>query len=379
MGEWKEVYIEEIGSIENSRRIPLSKLQRAERQGPFPYYGASGVIDSVDGYLFEGEHVLISEDGENLRSRNTPIAFKANGKFWVNNHAHIIKARSPVWASYLVYYFQQLELTPYITGAVQPKLSKKNLCSIPIWVPSDKSQFRFIVEILSSLDDKIDLLRRQNATLEGLAGALFREWFESSKERSGWIRQSLYDSLKLVGGGTPKTGVENYWGGKYGWLSGGDISDNHRSFVISPIKSVTKKGLQNSSAKLLPKYSTVISARGTVGKYCLLGKEMSFSQSNYGVLPKSGKCFFYTYLLLGSEVQKLQNSAYGSVFDTITTRTFKNTIISFPPFKLRSSFEATVEPFFLKILFNQLQVQQLTSLRSLLLSKLLSDSNSLLR
>ena len=93
MNEWKEFLIEDLAEFCNAKRVPLSSMQRQQLQGSYPYYGASGIVDYVNDYIFEGSHVLISEDGENLKSRNTPIAFEASGKFWVNNHAHILKAK----------------------------------------------------------------------------------------------------------------------------------------------------------------------------------------------------------------------------------------------------------------------------------------------
>ena len=177
MSEWKEYSILDFAEIHNQSRVPLSKMQRAKKQGIYPYYGASGIIDFVDGYLFDGEFVLISEDGENLKARQTPIAFKANGQFWVNNHAHILKGRMPFHNDLMIYYFQNMDLNPYITGAVQPKLNKANLRSIPIYLPEDENEQKAIASVLSSLDDKIDLLHRQNKTLEAMAETLFRQWF----------------------------------------------------------------------------------------------------------------------------------------------------------------------------------------------------------
>lgn len=106
MSEWKTYRLDELGQILNNKRVPLNSRERGNRRGVFPYYGASGIVDYIDGYIFEGAHVLISEDGENLRSRQTPIAFKADGKFWVNNHAHIFKGKNK-WANdFIVHYFK---------------------------------------------------------------------------------------------------------------------------------------------------------------------------------------------------------------------------------------------------------------------------------
>ena len=182
MSEWKEYKIKDIAEILDFKRKPLSSMERAKRKGQYPYYGASGIIDYLDDYIFEGEHVLISEDGENLRSRQTPIAFLADGQFWVNNHAHIIKS-DYVHNRLICYYFANLDMNPFITGAVQPKLSQDSLCRIPIYLPKSIGERKKMVSILSSLDDKIDLLNRENATLEAMAEALFRQWFiEEAKE-----------------------------------------------------------------------------------------------------------------------------------------------------------------------------------------------------
>ncbi|MCR6649999.1 MAG: restriction endonuclease subunit S [Cellvibrionaceae bacterium] len=177
MSEWRSFTIEDFGEIQNQKRVPLSAMQRAKRAGRYPYYGASGVVDYIDDFIFDGEYVLISEDGENLRTRNTPIAFKASGKFWVNNHAHILKCRESCLSNIIIYYFKNLDLNPFISGAVQPKLNKASLLSIPILLPESEVEQKSIASILSSLDDKIDLLHRQNKTLEAMAETLFRQWF----------------------------------------------------------------------------------------------------------------------------------------------------------------------------------------------------------
>ncbi|HBB8562660.1 TPA: restriction endonuclease subunit S [Escherichia coli] len=152
-------------------------MERAHKKGNFPYYGASGIVDYIDNYIFDGSYILISEDGENLNSRKTPIAFEATGKFWVNNHAHVLKAKKPHLTALIIQYFSQLDLSPYLTGAAQPKLNKASLNLIPLYLPIDESEQKAIASILSSLKDKIDLLHCQNKTLESMAETLFRQWF----------------------------------------------------------------------------------------------------------------------------------------------------------------------------------------------------------
>jgi type I restriction enzyme, S subunit len=120
--------------------------------------------------------LLISEDGENLRTRNTPIAFQAQGRFWVNNHAHILAEKEEGILDYLEYYFSILNINPYITGAVQPKLNKANLDAIEIPIPPVNERL-LINQILNSLKEKILLNNQINQALESIAQAIFKSWF----------------------------------------------------------------------------------------------------------------------------------------------------------------------------------------------------------
>jgi len=272
--------------------------------------------------------------------------------------------------TYYTFKYLQKDFLTFTSGSAQPQLPIGDMKKMSISLPTLPEQTA-IATILSSLDDKIDLLHRQNKTLEQLAETLFRQWFVEEAEES-WEEKSLYDVIELIGGGTPKTEIKENWNGNIKWLSGGDIASNHKSFVMSVEKTITDLGLQNSSAKLLPKYSTVTSARGTVGKYCLLSEPMVFSQSNYGIKPKYKDCFFFTYLLIAYSVEELQASAYGSVFDTITTNTFKGQKISCPNTNEILKFEEKIKFYFEKILVNQTQIRTLTQTRDTLLPKLMS-------
>ena len=285
----------------------------------------------------------------------------------------IIPDQEKVDSDYLYYVTKDLYETLSSLGSdgtAVPILNKSDFENIDILLPPLPEQ-KAIAAVLSSLDDKIDLLHRQNQTLEAMAQTLFRQWF-IEEAREDWEESSLLELIELVGGGTPKTSEPMYWDGVIPWLSGGDIAANHKGFVNSTQKSITVEGLNNSSTKLLPKFSTVISARGTVGKYCLLSEEMAFSQSNYGILPKVENCYFFTNLLIGYAVDELQSAAYGSVFDTITTSTFKEAVFLIPPFEKILQFEKMISFQFVKQLSNQKQIKTLTQLRDMLLPKLMS-------
>ena len=277
---------------------------------------------------------------------------------------------------YLMYWLSsgvgKQKLEEITIGSTQAAFTISGLKTIIIEIPSINTQ-RQITSILTSLDDKIDLLRRENATLEAMAETLFRQWFvEEAKEE--WEERPLSKCIKLIGGGTPKTSEERFWNGNVCWLSGGDIANNHKSFVSSSEKSISEDGLNNSHAKLLPENAMVVSARGTVGKYCLLSKPMAFSQSNYGILPVFDNCYFFTYLLVAYHIDELQSAAYGSVFDTITTKTFEGVMVLLPKdTSYILEFEKMIAPYFKKMKNNNKQIHNLIQTRDGLLEKLMSN------
>ena len=122
--------------ILDSKRIPLSKKERDSLKKIYPYYGAQGIIDYVEEYIFDGEYILVAEDGENLKSRQQSIAIWAEGKFWVNNHAHILGKKKDYSLKYIYYLLSLLDLSGLITGSAQPKLSQQNLSSLDLYLPS---------------------------------------------------------------------------------------------------------------------------------------------------------------------------------------------------------------------------------------------------
>ena len=172
--DWEELPLAEVSNNFDKDRIPVKALDR--RKGPYPYYGASGIVDWVDDFIFDGEYLLVAEDGENLRSRKTPIAFIAKGKFWVNNHAHILQGNKKSNTKFLSYVLESKNISGYITGSTIPKLSRGNLDKILVSVPTLKEQ-REIVEIIDTLDKKIELNKKTNETLEDIAKTLFKSWF----------------------------------------------------------------------------------------------------------------------------------------------------------------------------------------------------------
>lgn len=158
----------------NTKRVPLSSVERESMQGRYPYYGASGIIDYVDDYIFDERLILIAEDGANLLSKSTPLAFSAEGKYWVNNHAHILRPKNPGF-SFWEEQLSSINYVPWISGSAQPKLTKDRLGSIPIIVPPEdecaqlsdslESMGREVAKVIALTSSQINQLKELKSTL----------------------------------------------------------------------------------------------------------------------------------------------------------------------------------------------------------------------
>lgn len=141
--DWKIIEFKDVAKNENTKRVPVKQADRDLREGEYPYYGATGIIDTIDDYKFDGEYLLIAEDGKNLLFRKKNNAFIATGKFWVNNHAHVLSFNGVCQLQYLKFFLNSIDFKPYITGIDQVKLNKDNLEKIPVPVPPLELQSKF--------------------------------------------------------------------------------------------------------------------------------------------------------------------------------------------------------------------------------------------
>ena len=399
--EWRKVTLGELTENFDAIRVPVKESDR--KPGPYPYYGASGVVDRVDGFLFDGQYLLIAEDGENLRTRATPIAFLADGRFWVNNHAHIVRGNHHADTRFLNYALSNLDISGYLTGSTMPKLTQRNMNQILLTVPPLPEQ-RAIANVLGTLDDKIELNRRMNQTLEEMARAIFQDWFvdfgptrakkegldpylppelwdlfpdelvdsELGEVPDGWKGGVFSDCVEILSGGTPRTSVPEYWGGNVLWYTPKDAPDLSDIFVLTTERSITMAGVTNSSTQVLPVGTTVISARGTVGRLACLGLPMAMNQTCYGIRGASGYPDYFTYWNVRNTVQDLQARTHGTVFDTITRDTFKIAESILAPPQLAQAYEECIYPLMARILGNAFESFRLTGLRDTLLPRLIS-------
>ena len=196
---WQIKTLDQFSTNLDSRRIPITKDIR--KGGEYPYYGASGIVDYVADYIFDEDALLISEDGANLLARSTPIAFPASGKYWVNNHAHILRFANITTQRFVELYFESISIVDYVTGAAQPKLTQKALNSIPIPLPPLAEQQR-IVSMLGEAFEKIATAKANAEKNLQNARALFESHLSDvfTKEGKAWVDTTIGKQITLLTG-----------------------------------------------------------------------------------------------------------------------------------------------------------------------------------
>jgi type I restriction enzyme S subunit len=327
--------------------------------------------------------------------------------FLVNQGANVVKFNHSVDPAYLVYWSHFSQYREHIknsaVGSTQVHLRKEDFLSAPLVLPPLKEQ-KAIAHILGTLDDKIELNRKTNETLEAMAKALFKSWFvdfdpvkakadgrptglpaeiselfpdsfedsELGEIPSGWQRCPFTQLVDVISGGTPKTSIYEYWNGSIPWFSVVDAPSVSDCWVIQTEKSITHLGLDNCSSKLLPTGTTIISARGTVGKVCLTGQDMAMNQSCYGLRSKVENGEYFCFYLTKSLVEILEARAHGSVFSTITRDTLDGVSTISPPPGVIQSFNEIAGALLGKIK-NNLEDNRIMGIqRDALLPKLIS-------
>lgn len=173
--DWKILQLGEIATFLDGKRKPVKDADRARIHGTIPYYGASGIIDYVNDYIFDEDLILLGEDGENILSRNCPLAFRISGKTWVNNHAHVLRPNSDVSIGFLTDFLESLNYERFNSGTAQPKLNKQSCFGILISLPPTKAEQEAIAAILSDMDTEIAAIEAKLAKARQLKQGMMQE------------------------------------------------------------------------------------------------------------------------------------------------------------------------------------------------------------
>ena len=300
--DWEQRKLGNIVDFLDGQRKPLKESERTK--GKYPYYGASGIIDYINDYLFDENLVLLSEDGANIIDRNYPVCFIATGKYWVNNHAHVLKVKTGVIDKFICESLERLDYTKFNTGTAQPKLNQDICQKIVITIPNEDEQ-KCISEFLDRINNIITLHQRKLDNLKLKKKALLQKLFPKNGERypelrfpgftDAWEQRKLGDIATITGGGTPSTNISEYWNGDIDWYSPVEIGE--KRYASGSIRKITKLGLEKSSAKILPVGTVLFTSRAGIGNTAILQVEGCTNQGFQSITPNSKELdtyFLYT-------------------------------------------------------------------------------------
>ena len=388
----KQYSFDDVVILHDKDRIPLSAMERQKRQGPYRYYGAQGVIDHVDNFLFDGEYVLIAEDGENLKSQKQDVAQLVNGKFWVNNHAHIATTTSLCRLRYFYYLINSKDLSEYITGSAQPKLSQASMRKMSFVLPNINTQDK-ILGILGGIDDKIKENERINKNLEEQAVALFRSWFSAfslspnSPRVNSEFGEIPEDFAVVKVGSLPMLVTDYVANGSFASLKANVNLYQEPNYAYFIRNTDLKSGsfgvfVDQHSYEFLSKSTLfggeiIISNVGDVGSVFLCPKldgRMTLGNNVIMLRPEDDHLRYYLYIwfkyLQGQAL--IQGIKGGSAQPKFNKTDFKNTSVLIPPKDMLSCFHETVAPMFETISQRQTETSRLADLRDTLLPQLMS-------
>ena len=373
MPEWKKLTLSEVTINHDSRRVPVKGSER--KPGPYPYYGASGVVDHVDGYIFDGPYLLIAEDGENLRTRNTPIAFMASGKFWVNNHAHVVQGNELANSHFLSYLLARTDISGYLSGSTQPKLTQAAMNQIEITLPSRQYQ-EAIVRVLGALDDKIAVNDRINSVVQELGDAYFVA-HSSATQRSTLAELVTQKSLTFGDGYRTKRSEHGQPGLpilRVAEVMHGRIEPDFVDFVADSYRLAM-------GGKVSQTGDVILTTKGTVGRVAVItAKDPSFVYSPqlcyFRVAPGSPISNSYIYFWLRSKDFWQQAETLKSqtdMADYLSLTDIRNLTIPMPPATGSNEQQSpTMSGLLAQISARHEENRALAELRDALLPKLMS-------
>lgn len=281
------------------------------------------------------------------------------------------KKAIPIFVHYFLRQQSTIEFVNNMSGqSAQPNINFQEIKSITMGLPEIPEQ-RAIAAVLSSLDDKIDLLHRQNQTLEAMAATLFRQWFVEEAQED-WEEAVLDDVISVKGGTTPSTKEPKYWDGTIHWTTPRDLSNHNSVFLFDTERKITEKGLSQIGSGLIPVGTVLLSSRAPIGYLAIADIPVAINQGYIAIVCDKLVSNYFMYLWCKANMEAIKNAGNGSTFEEISKSNFKALGLVIPPKKRLKEFDKAVLPNFEKIRTNKRQIRTLEKLRDTLLPKLMS-------
>ncbi|MBT0817548.1 restriction endonuclease subunit S [Campylobacter lari] len=337
---WKINKLEKICEILDNKRVPISQKDRIS--GNYPYYGASGIVDYIDKYIFDEELVLIGEDGAKWGAFENS-AFIASGKYWVNNHAHILKPNNEILINnFLVYFLNYSNLEKYITGATVKKLNQQKLKQIEIPLPPLQEQERIVGildESFAKIDESIKILEQDLLNLDELMQSALQKAFNPLKDNTkenykllqSWEWKSLGEICEIIGGGTPSRQIKQYW--ENGTIKWATVRDMNTETIEDTEFRITNLGLDNSSTNIINQDFILIATRVGLGKVCLVKDTLAINQDLKGILPHKSLNKKYLFYFFKKNKDFLIENGIGATVKGVSVDFIKSLQTPLPPLK----------------------------------------------
>ena len=329
--DWEVKKLGELCEVLDNRRVPLNDSQR--KKGPYPYCGANGIVDYIDRYAFEGKVILIAEDGGNFSDFATrPIAYQMDGKFWVNNHAHVLVSKEGVCQEFLFCQLVHKDITDVISGGTRAKLTRGQLDDLLMVLPPLPEQRRIAAalsdadELVASLDKLIEKKKRvkEGAMQRLLSGETRLPGFTGK-----WVEKKLGECGSWLGGGTPSTSIPGYWNGSTPWISSSDIEEGN-IWHITKSRFISKNAISNSATCICPKGTLHIVARVGIGKVAIASEPTCTSQDYANLVIAQDDVVFLAYLL-SSVMRSKKDETQGTSIKGLSLDDLKSILLLLPP------------------------------------------------
>jgi len=395
MGEMKEYSVGELVVNFDRMRKPLSSIERENKKGIYPYYGATCIFDYVDDYIFDGDYILLGEDGTVINADGSPVLQRISGKNWVNNHAHVLQNTDLIDYDYLYYALKNSNFKGAVTGAVQPKVSQANMNAVRIKIHTDKQEQKEVARYLLAIDEKIKNNEEIRANLLSQANALFQAWFIDyipfgGERPDDWIEGTLSDIVDFSNGyafkskellDAPDPERDCYHVFKQGHINRGG------GFNINGTKSWYPKELASKLQKyVLHKGDIMMAMTDMKDNVAILGCTAVMEidgeyivNQRVGLLRPNGKHgiqYPFISLLTNSYefLKDLRSRANSGVQVNLSSNEIKQSVLYIAPEEINIEFNSIVQPLFELMISKDIENIKLAELRDALIHRLMSGA-----
>ena len=332
---WEQRKVREVTDRYDNLRIPVAASLRVA--GTTPYYGANGIQDYVEGYTHDGEFILVAEDGAN-DLKNYPVKC-VKGRIWVNNHAHVLQGKCACADNqFLAYAISQADIESLLVGGGRAKLNAETLMDIELLLPSKDEQIQ-IGHYLARLDNLITLHQRKYDKLTNVKKSMLEKMFPKNGSNvpkirfkgftEAWEQRKLGELADIVGGGTPSTGVSDFWDGDIDWYAPAEIAE--QIYLTSSQRKITEEGYNHSSAKMLPVGTVLFTSRAGIGKTAILTRKGCTNQGFQSIVPHKGELDSYFIFSRTEELKQYgETVGAGSTFVEVSGKQMANMELMMP-------------------------------------------------